>query len=337
VATALLLFLIAFLGAGATFEESFRAGLIALQRGDLIEAESSLQSASNLAPLNGRVWIALAQTYRRLHQDAQAEEAVRKAATLAPDDVAVLQSLVIYYSESGATLKAAEAQARYAKAMPQDRGARERAEALYFEAAQPLLQHERFAEAIEILQPATVKLPNSAQIELALGVAYYGLRRFDDAAGAFLRTIGIAPELEQPYVFLGKFLDQIPARLPEATRRFAEYEAAHPSSPVGYLQHARALNAQSLEPERAAALLGKVISINERDASAHFELGSVFDRLGRFEDAAREFAKSAELDPANPAPHYRLSRDYARLGRSADAQSELNQHARLVKAQDGTR
>ncbi|MDQ1470965.1 MAG: hypothetical protein QOJ99_2445 [Bryobacterales bacterium] len=296
-----------------------------------------MQAASGLAPANGRVWIALAQTYRRLHEEAKADDAALKAATLAPDDVAVLQSLVIYYSESGATLNAADAQARYARLTPQDRGARERAESLYFEAAQPLLQREKFAEAIQILEAAKVKLPDSAQIELALGVACYGLRRFDDAAAAFLRTMAIAPDVEQPYVFLGKFLGQIPARLPEAARRFAEYEAAHPSSPVGYLQHARALNAQSLEPERAAALLAKAISLSERDASAHFELGTVFDRLGRFADAAREFAKSAALDPANPAPHYRLSRDYARLGRSADAESELNEHARLVKAQDGPR
>jgi tetratricopeptide (TPR) repeat protein len=337
VATALLLFLTAFPGFAATFEESFRAGLIALQRGDLNEAASSLQAASALAPSNGRVWIALAQTYRRRHEDAKAEDAARKAETLASDDAAVLQSLVIYYSERGATLKAADVQAQYAKAKPLDSGARERAEALYFEAAQPLLQQEKFAEAIQALEAARARLANSAQIELALGVAYYGLRRFDDAAGAFLRTIAIAPELEQPYAFLGRFLDQIPTRLPEASKRFAEYEAAHPASPVGYLQHARALNVQSLEPERAAALLAKAIALNDRDAAAHFELGTVYDRLGRFEDAAREFGKAAGLSPADPAPHYRLSRDYARLGRPADAQAELNEHARLVKAQDGAR
>ena len=57
----------------------------------------------------------------------------------------------------------------------------------------------------------------------------YGLRRFDDAADAFLRTIAIAPEIEQPYVFLGKFLDQIPLRVPELTKKFIEYETANPS------------------------------------------------------------------------------------------------------------
>jgi tetratricopeptide (TPR) repeat protein len=337
VVPALVLVFIAFLAAGATFEDSFRAGLVALQRGDLNAAVSNLQAASGLAPGNGRVWIALAQTYRKLHEDSPAEEAAAKAGKLSPDDPVVQKSLAIYYAESGSTLKAAGAQARYAALTPRDLAAHERAEQLYFEAVQPLLQHEKFADAIQLLEGARTALGKSAQIELALGVAFYGLRRFDDAAGAFLRTIAIAPELEQPYTFLGRFLDQIPERLPEAARRFAEYEAAHPASPVGYLQHARALNVQSVEPDRAAALLNQAISLNDRDAAAHFELGTVLDRLQRFEDAAREFGRAAELDPADAAAHYRLARDFDRLGRKAEAQAEREKHAKLVKAQDGVR
>jgi len=80
-------------------------------------------------------------------------------------------------------------------------------------------------------------------------------------------------------VFLGKFLDQIPARLPEVTQRFIEYETANPESFTGYFLHAKALNAQSKEPDTARKLLEKAIAINERDAAAHFELGTLFDRL----------------------------------------------------------
>ena len=112
-----------------------------------------------------------------------------------------------------------------------DTAAREKAESLYFEAAQPLLQQEKFAEAIDILADRRARaLKNSAQLELALGVAYYGLRRFDEAAGAFLRTIAIAPNIARPYVFLGKFLDQIPDRLPEVTNMFARYEQPTPKA-----------------------------------------------------------------------------------------------------------
>ena len=149
-----------------------------------------------------------------------------------------------------------------------------------------------------------------------------------------MRTIEIAPETEQPYVFLGKILDQIPSRLPQVTQRFAEYQSAHPAIAAGYLLHAKALNAQSLEPETALRLLEKSLAIHSADASAHFEKGTVLDRLQRFSDAAAEFERAVELAPADPAAHYRLARDYDRLGKHDAAQAEREKHAQLVKTQE---
>jgi len=329
--------LLLLLAASTPFEDSFRAGLTALQRGDLAAAQSNLETASKLAPRDGRVWVALSQTYWRQHKDSEAEDAAGKAAALAPEDPAVLQGLAIYYSETHQTLKAAQAAAKYSAKVPENGEARERATELYFEAAKPLLDQQKFAEAVVILTEGAARLPKSAQLELALGVACYGLRRFDDAADAFLRTIEIAPETEQPYTFLGKILDQIPSRLPRVAERFAEYESAHPSSAAAYLLHAKALDAQSLSPETALRLLEKSIAMNAGDASAHFELGTVLDRLQRFADAAAEFQRAVELAPSDPSAHYRLARDYDRVGKHEAAQAEREKHAGLVKAQEAIR
>ncbi|HEV1284983.1 MAG TPA: tetratricopeptide repeat protein [Bryobacteraceae bacterium] len=306
-------------------DDPFRTGLIALERGDLQSARSNLEQASKLAPRDGRVWVALSQAYWRLHQNTAAEDAANKAATFAPEDPVVLHSLAIYYAETNQTLKAARAEAKVPNA-------REHAAELYFQAARPLLDQQKFLEALPVLKEGVLRLPNSAQLELALGVADYGLRRFDDAADSFLRTIQIAPDTEQPYLFLGRFLDQIPSRLPEVTQRFAAYESAHPQSATGYLLHAKALDAQSMEPERALGLLDKSIALNSEDASAHFELGTVLDRFERFRDAAEEFQKAAQLAPADPAAHYRLARDYDRIGNHEAAAAEREKHAQLVKA-----
>jgi tetratricopeptide (TPR) repeat protein len=321
------------LAASPTFEESFRAGLLALQRNDLNAAAENLGIAARLAPTNGRVWVALAQTYWKRKENEKADEAAAKAAVLAPSDPLVFSTLAIYYTESGQVPKAADAQAKYSAVASHDAAAREKAESLYFEAVQPLLQQQKFAEAIAILGTARERLKNSAQLELALGVAYYGIRRFDEAAGAFLRTIAISPAIDQPYLFLGKFLGQIPGRLPAVTEQFVRYERANPESSTGYLLHAKALNAQSIEPETARKLLEKALSINERDASSHFELGSVLDRTQQYADAAREFERAIELDPAEPAAHYRLSRVYDRLGKPDAARAERERHAKLVEAQ----
>lgn len=335
---ALVLFLIvAPIAAPATFDQAYRAGLTALQHNELEAAESNLQTAAKLQPNNGRVWAALAQTYRKLQQPASAETAAGKASTLAPKDPLVLQSLVIYYLESAQIRKAAGAQAAYAAVTPGDPAAAERAASLYFEAAQPLLQHEKFAEAIPLLREAVNKAGKHPQLELALGVGYYGLRRFNEAADAFLNTIVLRPETEQPYLFLGRMLDQIPARLPQLTKVFADFEKANPSNYQGYLLHAKALNAQLLEPENARQLLKRANALNDRDASAHFELGALLDRMHLFPEAAAEFERAALLDPSDPATHYRLARLYDRLNKPEAAAAARERHATLVKAQDTMR
>jgi tetratricopeptide (TPR) repeat protein len=320
--------------ASSAYDDSFRAGLTALQSGDLASARTNLEAARKVAPRDGRVWVALSQTYWRLHKDAEAEDAAAKAAVLAPEDPVVLQGLAIYYSETKQPLKAARAQAKYSAKVSEHGGAGERAAELYFEAARPLLDQQQFAEAAVILTEGVARGLKSAQLELALGVSYYGLRRFDDAADSFLRTIEISPETEQPYTFLGRILDQIPGRLPQVTRRFAEFESAHPESAAGYLLHAKALDAQSIEPETALRLIEKSIAINGGDASAHFEMGTVLDRLQRFADAVVEFERAADLAPSDPAAHYRLARDYDRIGNHEAAQLEREKHAQLVKAQE---
>ena len=138
--------------ASATFEESFRTGLLALQRNDLNAAQSNLEAAAKLAPNNGRAWIALAQTYWKQKAHVKADAAAARAEALAPRDPLVLSSLAIYYGESGQALKSAVAQARYSALVPGDSSARERAESLCFQAAQPLLRQGKFAEAIAILK-----------------------------------------------------------------------------------------------------------------------------------------------------------------------------------------
>jgi tetratricopeptide (TPR) repeat protein len=318
---------------GASFQETFRAGLIALQKGDLPAALTSLKNATALAPADGRARIALAQAYWRSGDNPKAEESAAAAERLAPADPVVLDALVTFYSETGALKKASQAAAK----LPPGAPAHERVEQIYFASAQPLLQQQKFGEAAALLEEARQAIPASAQIELALGVSYYGLRRFDDAADAFLRTIALAPTIDQPYVFLGKILDQIPSRQAAATERFAQYEANHPDSPTGYLLHARGLDAQSVEPEKARALLEKSLALDNSNPIAHFELGNLLDRSQLFEAAAAEFARAAALDPNDAATHYRLARDYDRIGKHDEAEAERRRHAELVKAQESTR
>ncbi len=381
-----------FLAASATFEESYRAGLQALQQNHLADARTNLENAAKAEPRKGRVWLALAQTYWKLQESDHANQAAQTAGRLAAGDAQILKLLAVFYSETGQWRKAGDVQVDYAAAAPNDveaipqaiesylrareparvirmgtdvHGWEERAdirdllgraysdlnrpgpaavefqaairlkpyqESYRFDYANSLLQRQKFEPAIQVLQDARRTFDKSAQLELALGVAYYGLRRYSEAATAFQRTISLSPDIQQPYLFLGKMLDQIPDKLPELTRLFEKLEQEQPQSYAGYLLHAKALLAQASDPQLSEALLKKACSLNDKIAEPHFELGVLMQREHHFAEAAREFESAAALAPADPATHYHLAQVYDRLDKPDAARAERKRHAALMEA-----
>ena len=98
----------------ANFDAHFRLGLVALNAQDLSTAATSLNRASQLRPTNAQVWLALAQTQRRMRNKSQAAEAAAKAESLAANDPVMLHGLALFHSETGNWAKAASLESRYA-------------------------------------------------------------------------------------------------------------------------------------------------------------------------------------------------------------------------------
>lgn len=371
------------------FDGAFRAGLVALNNNDLQRAESQLVAASKLQPANARVWLALAQTYWKLHKLPAAQSAASKVEALAKEP-AILEGLALYYSETENYGIAAELEARYAETKPESASravelylragkpqpaiqtARkalttyDRAElhdllgkayqadgnpaeairefqvairknrfdeGFYFDLAQAQLNQQSFAAALETLDAGRKYFDKSAQLELAAGVAYYGLRRFPEAIEAFLNTIRLDPGVEQPYVFLGRMLDQSEDRLTKIRDVFAAFVKAQPNNYLSSFLYGKALSLDN--PAEAAAMFRKSIARNGRFWESHFELGLILENEGKLEEAAAEIRQSADLNPKDPTPHYRLARLYDRLGRAKDAENERELHARLSAAGPG--
>ena len=210
-------------------------------------------------------------------------------------------------------------------------------ESYYFDLAQALLVHQNFDVAIRVLEAAREHFKNSAQLELALGVAYYGQRRFSESVDAFLRTAALAPEVEQPYIFLGRIIEHGQDRLPEITQKFAEFAAANPANFLGPFLHAKALIAQAGSDEKVArqaeSLLRKSIGLNNRYWESHLELALLLERKKDLVGAAAHLERSAQLNPGNPGVHYRLARVYDRLQKPQKALAERMLHEKLVAAE----
>jgi tetratricopeptide (TPR) repeat protein len=210
----------------------------------------------------------------------------------------------------------------------------------HFRLAQMYMLGQDFPKAVEVLLNSRQTFDKSPQIELALGVCYYGQRRFPEAVDQFLKTIRLAPAVPQPYAFLSRILEHAGDRLGEATQRFAEFNATHPRDAMGYLWYAKALVAQlgptaeNAESERALELLTKSITLDANIAETHYQVGCLLERKRDYAGAARELERSITLNPKESAAHFHLSRVYDKLGRKEQAARERELHEKLTESEN---
>jgi len=198
--------------------------------------------------------------------------------------------------------------------------------------SQAMLRMARFTEAVPFLESAVRKFDRSPQMQLSLGVAYYGQRRFLDAGRAFLKTIDLDPSIEQPYAFLARIVDQLEPLWPEISVRFTEWQARESKSHLPPFVLARFQSATGTANE---TLLRESIRRNAKFWESHFELGSLLESRRDFAAAAAEFEQCVQLSPAQAEVYYRLSRIYTRLNQPAKAAQARAQHQKLTSPNSG--
>jgi Flp pilus assembly protein TadD len=228
--------------------------------------------------------------------------------------------------------KAEEATNQAAAALVELRRAVELApdnEAFTFDLGQAQLRLGAFADAVSFFDAARLRFPKSAQIELAYGVAAYGQRKFHDAIAAFLHVTYLDPSIAQPYVFIGKILENAGDLMPEVLSRYAAWATAEPGNYLPWFLHAKALDVSLGDAVQSEAELRRSIRLNPNFWESHLELGIVVIERQQWQEAAAELSRAIALDPKKTAPHFQLARVYNHLGKREQAQAELAEFKRL--------
>jgi len=295
-----------------------RQGLQALQQGRLEDARNDLENGTKADPNNAYVWSALANVYLRLDDKQRASAAAETAAKLGGSDPVLSHALSIYYANAGDFAKA---------------GKFEPNPAVAFDRAQMLLRKQEFTPAAALIEGALETNHNDVQLTLALGVARYGQRRFDDAIALFLKVIQLDPDVDQPYDFLGRMLDQAGPRLADVVKADEAWAAQNPQSGKAQLELAKSLLLLHSDDPRPESLLRRSIVLDPSSWQAHYQLGASLADRHQFEEAAAELNEAIKLDPKQPTPHYRLARVYDRLGQPDKAAAERKLHASLTGLQ----
>jgi Flp pilus assembly protein TadD len=192
-------------------------------------------------------------------------------------------------------------------------------ESYYFQLSQLLIDQENFITARQVLEAARKIFDKSPEIELALGTACYGLKKYDDAGFAFLKTVMLAPQAPQAYSFLGRVIDQGTRWLPEITTAFQSFAEAQPRQYLPQFLYGKALLLGGKDVAEAEARLRKSVAIEDGFWESHYQLGLLLEKQKKLPQAQEELKKSATLAPHNPLPHIELARVYDLMGKPAEA------------------
>ncbi len=195
-------------------------------------------------------------------------------------------------------------------------------ESYYFQLGQLLLDQQNFATARQVLESARKTFDKSPEIELALGAAYFGLKKYEEAGFAFLKTVTLAPRAPQAYTFLGELLDFSTRWLPEITSAFASFAEAQPRQYLPQFLYGKALLAAGKDLAGAEARLRNSIALEDRFWESHYQLGILLEKQKKLPQAEQELRRSAKLAPQNPLPHQRLAQLLEAQGKPAEARME---------------
>ena len=120
----------------------------------------------------------------------------------------------------------------------------------------------------------------------------------------------------------------------EAVATFEHGLQQFPKDPDHLREYARVLLKMAELGDRAAegraiSLLKKAISMDDSQPEAFYQLGSLALVKGNVQEAVELLKRAADLDPKSGKVHFALSRAFRRLGRQQDAGKEFQLYQSL--------
>lgn len=201
------------------------------------------------------------------------------------------------------------------------------------ELGQALLEKKNSETALEVAKEAIKRFPASSRAYSLKGSAELRASRLTEALQSYTKAVALDPK--DPKAALGLALTYWNAnQTPEAMKAFTEAASKFPNEALIQLKYAIFL---IFSPEQKTSeleaqietLLKRSEQLDGSIAETHFDLGNIAVRQNKYEDALRQFAAAATLDPDLAKVHFALARVYRRLGREDEAAKETELHNRL--------
>lgn len=182
-----------------------------------------------------------------------------------------------------------------------------------------LLGHHR--DAIPYLEKTSRLVPDSAEINYALGTCYIQARNPDKSRETFARMFRIQQTSAAAYLINAQMLvrQQFEELAEQELKRALELDPKLPQ--VNFLLGEMAI--YHAEIDRGIALLQKEIEINPAFALAYYWLGEAYSRQLKWDEAIAPLQKSIWLNPYFSGPYIVLGKVYLKKEELPNAESML--------------
>ncbi len=190
-----------------------------------------------------------------------------------------------------------------------------------------LCQTGRGEIGVQFIEKATDLAPDEAAFFNNLGTAYTGLKRFDEALGAFARAIDLAPDNAQAHNNIGAVLRPL-GRLADAAAHYAKAVELDPDGGEIWANYANVLMELDRVDEAARAA-EKAVTLSPEYAAGHNNLGTVRQRQGRYGDAEKHYRRALGLHGDYADAHANLAEVMKETGRAAEAMAHYDRAVEL--------
>lgn len=311
-----------------SFEANHRMGEFYLQLGKLKAGIPYLEKARRLNPAHYVNGYDLALAYLETGDLSNAARQIREL--LGHQNTAELHNLLGETEEKAGHYVTAANEFQIAAQM-------DPSETYIFDWGNELLLHRGYEPAVKVFSSGLERYPQSVMLHIGLGVAYYSLGFYDDAAKALCRATDLAPSDQRPYLFLGKMFDISLSQADEVTKRLKRFVEIQPRNALASYYYAMSLwkghREQGLRTDKdlITSLLKRSVALDPRFADPHLQLGILYASDQRYTDAILEYQQATKLKPDLADAHYRLAQAYSRTGNKTLAAKEFELYQRFHK------
>ena len=281
--------------------------------GQMDEAITVYKDSLGLRPDRAETLLELGMAYVRKQDYAAAERALRDVLRLDPSSLAARQSLSAALINLGRP-KEGEALAR--SSLPQAAGDPRWFAAFKHNIAIAISEQHRYDEAVQAYEEVQAIAPSLPLLDINCCNALQAAGRKDDAESLYRRVLAREP-LD---LMAHRGLSQLLWRLNRADF-LASYDAAiaaHPTNSALYIEKGRQQLLYTLN-EEARTTFAQALKIAPQEERAHEGIAAALSRLGRYDEAIKEFESIAARWPESAEIRCGLAECYLRSGDSESA------------------